>query len=128
MGVGDRDFSIGTFAECTLDTSSTYFYLCSMRYAGLTASADYLIQLSEYNTATSSFNMPTSPGRQQISFMYRYYPSVHDWRYYDAANYFYYCYFRNAQFLHTTTTVSDYETITINYTPYGSLGAVSSTN
>lgn len=128
MGAGDRDFSIGTFSECTLDTSGTYYYTCYMRYAGLAASADYLIQLSEFNTATSSFYMPTSPGRQQISFLYIYYPSYYNWRYYDAVNYFYYCYFRKAQFLHTTTTVSDYETITINYTPYGSLAAVSSNN
>lgn len=128
MGVGDRDFSVGTFSECSLDTSGTYYYVCYMRYAGLTPSADYLIQISEYNTATSSFYMPTSPGRQELRFYYRYYPSGTDWRYYDAVNFFYYRYFRNAQFLHTTTTASDYETITINYTPYGSLGAVSSNN
>lgn len=99
-----------------------------MRYGGLAASSDYLIQLSEYNTATSSFYMPTSPGRQQLSFRYAYYPSVYNYLYYDAVNFFAYTYFRSAQFLHTTATVSDYETITINYTPYGNLAAASSSN
>jgi hypothetical protein len=60
MGVGDRDFSIGSFAECTLNNNSTiYYYACNMRYGGLIVGYDYLVQLSEYNTATSSFNMAT---------------------------------------------------------------------
>lgn len=53
-----------------------------MRYGGLIVNRDYLVQISEYNTATSSFYMPTSPGRQQIQFMYQYYPSVHNWQYF----------------------------------------------
>jgi hypothetical protein len=64
MAPGDSDFSVGSYAECTLGNNGAYYYICYMRYGGLLANNDYLVQLSEYNTATSSFNMPTSPGRQ----------------------------------------------------------------
>jgi hypothetical protein len=109
MGPGDWDFSVGFFSECTLTNQGSFFYYrCHMRYGSLTGGHDYLVQLSEFNTATSSFWMPTSPGRQQISFMYQYYPSYYDWRYYEQTIVYYYRFFRSAEFLHTTTTVSDY--------------------
>jgi hypothetical protein len=114
-----------------INSGSIYYYACYMRIGGLTGGADYLIQLSEYNTATSSFHMPTSPGRQQVQFMYNYYPAdttYHNWQYFESITIYHYRFFRFAQFLHTTTTVGDYETITINYTPYGSLSAYSGNN
>lgn len=98
-----------------------------MRYGGLIAGGDYLFQLSEYNTATSSFYLPTAPGRREVRFMYNYYPSVHNWQYHDSVGVRYYRFFKFAEFLHTTTTINDYETIRINYRPYGSLSAYSST-
>lgn len=82
LNSGDRDFSIGYFAECTLGNSGGYYYSCNLRVGGLTPFADYLVQLSEYNTATSSFYMPTTPGRYQIQFMYDYYPSNSNWQYF----------------------------------------------
>ena len=109
MGAGDWDFSVGFFAECTLNNQGSYYYYsCNLRYGSLTGGNDYLVQLSEFNTATSSFYMPTAPGRQQLSFMYYYYPGGTNSRYYDQTIVYYYCFFRSAQFLHTTTTVSDY--------------------
>lgn len=69
--------------------------------------------------------MSTSPNRQKI-----------DWGYTHSANGVYwetfyiksYSLFRLCQLLHTTTTVNDYETITINYKPKGSLSSYSSSN
>ncbi len=98
-----------------------------MRYGGLTSGYDYLFQLSEYNTATSSFYMPTAPGRREVRFNYNYYPSNHNYVYRDSVHIQHYRYFRFAEFLHTTTTINDYKTIKINYKPYGSLSAFTST-
>jgi hypothetical protein len=105
MAPGDRDFSIGSFAQCSLISN---YYACYLRYGGLISGNNYLVQLSEFNTATSAFYMPTSPGRQQLNFMYQYYPSIHNWQYFDTVYTYSYCFFRFAQFLHTTTTVNDY--------------------
>lgn len=112
-----------------IDSGSILYYKCEMRYGGLKAGWDYLFQLSEYNTATSSFYMPTAPGRRDVTLMYNYYPSSssYDWKYFDVVHIRYYCFFRFAEFLHTTTTINDYKTIKINYKPYGNLGAYSST-
>jgi hypothetical protein len=47
----DRDFSVGTFADAQLLTSPCcsnyhYYYSIQMRYGGLVAGADYLMQIS----------------------------------------------------------------------------------
>ena len=69
-----------------------------MRYGGLIAGYDYLFQLSEYNTATSSFYMPTVPGRREVRFNYNYYPSSpsYNWEYYDSISVRYYRFFKFA--------------------------------
>jgi len=72
--------------------------------------------------------MSTSPNRQLIKWMYQFNPSVHNWQYWDNFYIKSYTRFRSVQFLHTTTTVNDYDTLTINFTPYGSLSAASSNN
>lgn len=79
-----------------------------MRYGGMLSGRDYLLQISEYNTATSSFYCPTAPDRQLIDWHYNYYPSVNNWYYYEAFYIKSYTRFRSVQLLHTTTTVSDY--------------------
>jgi hypothetical protein len=97
-----------------------------MYNGGITAGSDYLLQISEYNTATSSFNMAPSPRREKIDILF--YNNYHGWSYWDSFWVKSYCFFRSAQFLHTTTTVNDYETLTINYTPYGSLSSFTTTS
>lgn len=72
--------------------------------------------------------MSTSPNRQKISWHYNYYPSSNNWTYWEAFYIKAYTRFRSVELLHTTTTVGDYETLTINYKPYGSLSAGSSNN
>jgi hypothetical protein len=105
----DRDFSVGMFGQGTLlNTGSQFYYQIQMYNGGLTGGADYLLQISEYNTASSSFYMSTSPNRQKIEWMYNYYPSSNNWQYWDSFYIKSYCFFRSAQFLHTTTTVSNY--------------------
>ena len=128
----DRDFSVGTFADARLIDSGCcsyyYYYEIQMRYGGLVAGRDYLLQISEYNTATSSFYMSTSPNRQLIKWRYNYDPGSNNWNYYDNFYIKSYTRFSSVQFLHTTTTVNDYDTLTINFTPNGSLSAGSSNN
>ena len=53
-----------------------------MRYGGLTGGTEYLIQMRESSLANTLIEMPTSPGRQQIQFMYQYYPSIYNWQYF----------------------------------------------
>lgn len=72
------------------------------------AGRDYMLQISEYNTATSSFYLPTSPDRQLIDWHYNYYPTIHNWYYREVFYIKSYTRFRSVQLLHTTTTVSDY--------------------
>lgn len=107
--------------------SSYYYYKCEMRYGGLKAGYDYLFQLSEYNTATSSFYMPVSPGRREVRFFYHYYPLGSNYQYYDSVHIRHYSFFRFAEFLHTTTTINDYKTIKINYRPNGDIGPFDAT-
>jgi len=46
----DRDFSVGTFADAQLLSSSccpvVYYYAIQMRYGGLNIGGDYLMQIS----------------------------------------------------------------------------------
>lgn len=128
LSAGDSDFSVGFFSDGYLKTSSSKYYIdIFMRYGGIHSGGDYLLQISEYNTADSSFYMSQSPNRQQIDWLYQYYPSVYDYRYYDTFYIQSYVRFRQVQLLHTTTTVGDYDTLTIKYKPYGALSGYSST-
>ena len=64
---GDRDFSVGWASEAYVLTASSRYYIeVDIRYGGLYSGRDYLLQLSEVNTATSSFYMPTTPSRTKI--------------------------------------------------------------
>ena len=123
---GDSDFSIGQYAQATLTTSSSrYMYQIYLRRGGLTGGHDYLMQISEYNTAASSFYMGVSPRRDNIDMRYRYKPSG-TYDYWDDFNVYSHRRFREISFLHTTTTVNDYDTLTIKYKPYGGLSAFAS--
>ena len=43
----DRDFSVGTFGDAQLiNSGSVYYYAVQMRYGGLNAGGDYLMQIS----------------------------------------------------------------------------------
>ena len=126
LAAGDRDFSIGAYADArVLTSSSKYYYEVAIRYGGLTSGRDYMMQISQINTATSSFYMASSPDRHKITVDYKRYSNSH---YYDSFWVQSATHFRFAQLLHTTATVSDYETLTINYMPYGALAAGSSSN
>jgi hypothetical protein len=129
LGPGDSDFSVGVFAQGSLlSTGSQYYYQLQFYSGGLVGGNDYLLQISEYNTVTTSFYMATTPNRDKVRFMYNYYPSDNNYQYFDISYVQFYRFFRQVQFLHTTTTVSHYNTITINYNPYGSLPIYSSSN
>lgn len=72
----DKDFSIGMYAQASLlNSGSQFYYEVYFNNGGLTGGGDYLLQISEYNTATSSFYMATAPGRQKIEWVFIYYPS-----------------------------------------------------
>jgi hypothetical protein len=129
LGPGDRDFSVGFFSDAILTTSGSQFqYQIQMRYGGLVGGRDYMLQISEYNTVNSKIYMSTSPNRQLVTWDYAYYPASLNYRYRDAFYIKSHTSFLFAQLLHTTTTVSDYETITINYKPNGALAAASANN
>lgn len=72
--------------------------------------------------------MSTSPNRERITTDYNYYPASTNSHYRDAFYIRAYRLFRQAQFLHTTTTVDEYDTLTIKYKPNGALSAASSNN
>jgi len=69
----DRDFSVGVYSQGALSNTGAggqYYYEIYFRNGGLYAGQDYLLQISEYNTATSSFYMSSSPNRQKIDWSY----------------------------------------------------------
>ena len=120
----ERDFSVGYYMRCSklTDGSSNHYYECIGPEGGYITGNDYLLQISEPNVVTTSFNGPTSPGRHSIDF------SVVNgggtWT--DSIELDYYQYFDYVNILHTTTTVDDYDTLTITYTPKSSVSAFSS--
>jgi hypothetical protein len=94
-------------------------------YGGWETGRDYLLQISEPNVVTTMFNGPTSPGRHDLT--------VHSIRtespagtYTDSIALDYYQYFNDVRILHTTTTVDDYDTLTVTYTPKSSVSAFAS--
>ena len=126
---GDRDFSVGFSSRGTVKTASSAYYIeIDIRHGGINSGVDYFLQISEKNTATSSFYMPTTPMRTKIDWRYNYYPASSNWNYYDSFWIQSTRHFNFIQLLHTTTTVNDYETLRINYMPQGALSAASSSN
>ncbi len=71
---------------------------------------------------TSSFVGPTAPGFRNMLYYEYFDGNTRD----DAFNFFFKQYFTSVQILHTTTTVSDYDTLTITYTPKSSVAVGSS--
>ena len=68
------------------------------------------------------FNTATSPGRQDIGVTYLNGAGT----FYDSIAIDYYQYFTSVNIMHTTTTVDDYDTLTITYTPKSSISVFSS--
>lgn len=68
---------------------------------------------------TSSFVGPTAPGFRNMLYYEYFDGNTRD----DAFNFHFKQYFTSVQILHTTTTVSDYDTLTITYTPKSSVAA-----
>ncbi len=86
---------------------------------------DYLFQLVETNIIDSAFYHPVNPTRNLIRTQL--YCSECGANYYDSFFINSYRYFRKAEVVHTTTTVGDYDTLRVTYTPQGSL-AIGATN
>lgn len=84
---------------------------------------DYLFQLVETNIIDSAFYLPTSPTRTMIAAQLT--RSESGTNHYDSFFIQSYRYFRKAEITHTTTTVADYDSLRITYTPQGSLSAYS---
>ena len=69
--------------------------------------------------------MATTPSRRRIDWDYIKYSNNNYWDSFYVQSY---AHFNNVELLHTTTTVSDYESLKITYTVKGSLAAASSSN
>ena len=63
----EKDFAIGYYAECSRTTSgSGHYYHLTGPVGGWTAGKDYLLQISEPNVVTTSFNAHVSPSYQSV--------------------------------------------------------------
>lgn len=120
----ERDFTVGFYSQCYIEnTGSQWRYVVNYVHGGL-AAGDYLFQLVERNIIDSAFYYPSTPTRTFINlYLHRSETSSND--FYDAFYIQSYRYFRKAEITHTTTTVSDYDSLRITYTPQGSLAAYS---
>ena len=120
----ERDFSIGFYGQVARYTSSgNYYYRITGPLGGYVQGTDVLLQISEPNVVQTMFNGPTSPGRQDLGIT-----TVNGGgTYYDSIALDYIQYFSSVQILHTTTTVDEYDSLTIKYTPKSSISTFSST-
>lgn len=119
----EADFSVGIYGECykTTEANGNHYYHVIGPVGGYTA-GDYLLQITEPNVITTSFNGPTAPGFHSMLYYEYFDGSTRD----DAMNFYFRQYFTSVQILHTTTTVNDYDTLTITYTPKTAVAAGSS--
>ena len=119
----ERDFSVGYYGQCSKATSGGHHYYHMVGpYGGWIGGSDYLLQISEPNAVTTMFNTATTPHKQDISVTIVNGAGT----FYDSINIDYYQYFTSVNIMHTTTTVDDYDTLTVTYTPKSSISAFSS--
>ena len=72
--------------------------------------------------------MPAAPGRQELNFMYIYNPSYYNYQYYTSVYVKFHCFFRSIKLLHTTTTINDYQTLSVIFNPYGAVSQPDASN
>lgn len=110
----EKDFSIGYYAECRkVSDGANYYYELNGPKGGWIV-GDYLLQISEPNAITSSFNGPVVP----VSINMQILQIVDGFNNaYDSFLLSCYQYFSSVRMLHTTATVNDYDTISITYVP-----------
>ena len=114
----ERDFSVGYYGECYKTSDGNgHIYHITGPIGGWNTDWDYLIQIQEENVVTTSLNGPTSPGWQPMLFE----KDNNGNKRYEAMTYNFYQYFNDVEILHTTTTVGDYDTLTITYNPKSSV-------
>lgn len=119
----ERDFTVGYYSRCNLESTGSEWRWNVLYVHGGLPQGDYLFQLVESNIVDSAFYLPTSPTRTLIrTQLYR---SESASNHYDSFYIHSYRFFRKAEVVHTTTTVSDYDSLRITYTPQGSLAAYS---
>ena len=121
----ERDFSIGFYGQVArhTDGSGHYYYRITGPLGGYIQGYDVLLQISEPNVVQTMFNGPTSPGRQDMTVT-----TVNGGgTKYDSIALDYIQYFTSVQILHTTTTVDEYDSLTIKYTPKSSISTFGST-
>lgn len=114
-----EEFGVGSYGECYRDTStSPDRYYINSPYGSYTG--EFLLQIQENNVVTTSFYMFPNSGRYEFYIAHTLYNvnTVYDNIVINA-----YPLFRGVTMLHTTTTVNDYDTLTIKYTPYGGAAA-----
>lgn len=64
----ERDFSVGYYSQCNLDTSTNpYRYKVLYVHGGLPLLGDFLFQVMERNIINSAFNFPNTPTRSLIT-------------------------------------------------------------
>lgn len=110
----EKDFSIGYYAECSRNTvGSNYYYELKGPMGGWIA-GDYLLQISEPNPITSSFSGPTTPITINMQIL-----QIVDGfnNAYDSFLLTCHQFFTSVTMLHSTTTVNDYDTISITFVP-----------
>lgn len=121
----EKDFSIGYYAECSRNTdgSSNIYYELKGPMGGWIA-GDYLLQVSEPNPITSSFNGPTVPITINMQIL-----QIVDGfnNAYDSFLLTCHQFFTSVTMLHSTTTVNDYDTISITYVPKSNVNMATTT-
>lgn len=85
---------------------------------------DFLLQISEPNVVTTRFSGPTSPGVLKMQFQENW--NSNSGQHWDAADVYFTSFFNSVQILHTTTTVNDYDSLTVTYNPKYAVSAGSS--
>jgi hypothetical protein len=120
----DRDWGVGYYSQCYIDNNSgnQWRFVVNAIFGGLTYGKDMLFQVSENNMISTAFYYATSPQKNLVAVQFYNYEG--GW--YSVLDSFYiqsYNYLSFAQITHLTTTVNDYDLLTVTYTPKGNVSA-----
>lgn len=110
-------YGVGLYAPCTY---SAGIYTIQVPVGGLSASKEYLLTISDRKRLTSTFNMPSTPQRVELSLIYN---SILNLQYGDVYT-LDFSGFMNAYNVDHSTLMSDnYDMLGISLTPYITLPA-----
>ena len=122
----ERDFGIGYYAKGRKVADGSYYRIDFQFRGGWTSNMDYLLQIQESDivaTSMSSFTAPTN--HEMVLQVHRYTGSHYDD--YDTFRLTPTAFFDSVEIRHTTTTVNDYDSLLVTYTPSLNVNAGSST-